>query len=225
MSGSVLADRHLLHYVRWGESEKPMQRTRVANWVSCADSEPLRMEAFIAGRGYTPHRHDSYVFALTLHGVQSFQYRGSERHSLPGGVIVVHPDELHDCHAGTQAGFRYRALAVEPCVIQQMLGGKELPFLEGGTSTDRRLLQALTPLLKDFERPLEELECQDVLYGDAPSRRTTGERLRKQRKFLAPRRSSKTYSQGRLAISTGSARRLMRSPTSSLSLRRAKLPA
>jgi len=164
VSGGVLADRHLLHYARWGESEKPMRKARVANWVSRANGEPLRMEAFIAGRGYTPHRHDSYVFALTLHGVQSFQYRGSERHSLPGGVIVVHPDELHDGHAGTQAGFRYRALAVEPCVIQQMLGGKVLPFLEGGTSTDQRLLQGLTPLLMDYERPLDELEYQDALY-------------------------------------------------------------
>lgn len=128
------------------------------------DGQPLRMEAFVAGRGYSPHRHDCYVFALTLEGVQSFQYRGSERHSLPGGAIVLHPDELHDGHAGTQAGFRYRALSVEPCLVQQILGGKALPFLEGALSTDPRLLQALRPLLDDVARPMDELAYQDALY-------------------------------------------------------------
>jgi AraC-like DNA-binding protein len=146
-----------------------MQKARIACWDARAAGEAVRMEVFISGQGYAPHRHDNYVFALTLQGVQSFQYRGSERHSLPGGVIVVHPDELHDGHAGTEAGFRYRALAVEPGVIQQMLGGRPLPFLEGGTSSDPRLLQALAPLLVDFERPLDELEHQDALYDLANS--------------------------------------------------------
>jgi AraC-like DNA-binding protein len=45
-----------------------------------------------------------------------------------------------------------------------MLGGTALPFLEAGMSTDRRLQQALAPLLMDFERPLNELEYQDALY-------------------------------------------------------------
>jgi AraC-like DNA-binding protein len=141
-----------------------MRRKTTANRVNRAQGDPLRMEAFIVGAGYQPHRHDSCVFALTLQGVQSFHYRGSERNSLPGGVVVMHPDELHDGQAGTDAGFRYRALSVEPSVIQQMLGGRALPFLEGGMSTDRRLQQVLVRLLADFDSPLDELEYQDALY-------------------------------------------------------------
>src|SRR5262245_60351044 len=63
-----------------------------------------RIEARFAGEGYALHRHDTYAIGLTLHGVQSFWYRGERRFSLPGNVIVLHPDELHDGGAGTEAG-------------------------------------------------------------------------------------------------------------------------
>lgn len=141
-----------------------MRTTRIVNWSNRAQGEPLRMEAFMTGVGYLPHRHDNYAIALTLTGVQSFHYRGSERHSLPGGVVVIHPDELHDGHAGTDEGFRYRALYVEPFAIQRILCGRALPFLVGGVSSDSRLLRAVMPLLKEFNRPLDELEHQDGLY-------------------------------------------------------------
>jgi len=141
-----------------------MQKSSRVNWSRAAKGELWRMEAFIAGAGYQPHRHDSYAIALTLQGVQSFHYRGSERHSLPGGVVVIHPDELHDGQAGTDEGFRYRALYIEPSTIQSILGGRSLPFLEGGISTGSHLVKAVMSLLSDYERSLDELEYMDGLY-------------------------------------------------------------
>ena len=51
----------------------------------------------IRDSGYGLHRHDTYAIGCTLAGVQSFHYRRGLRHSLPGGVLVLHPDEAHDC--------------------------------------------------------------------------------------------------------------------------------
>jgi len=70
--------------------------------------------------------------------VQSFNYRRDYRHSLPGGTIVLHLDEPHDGQAGTDAGFHYRMIYVEPALIQQILGGRPLPFIAGGLSDDLR---------------------------------------------------------------------------------------
>ncbi len=39
-----------------------------------------RIEAYFAGHGYDPHRHDTYAIGQTLAGVQSFRYRRSQRH-------------------------------------------------------------------------------------------------------------------------------------------------
>ena len=113
-----------------------------------------RIEAYFGGRGYEMHRHDTYAIGRTLSGVQSFHYRRGLRHSLPGGTLVLHPDEAHDGRAGTDAGFRYRMLYVEPALVQRMPGGQPLPFVPGGLSDDPRLRAAAEPLLRTMSQPL-----------------------------------------------------------------------
>ena len=135
-----------------------------ANWVHKACGDVDRIEAYFSGAAFAPHRHDTYAIGITLQGVQSFDYMGAARYSLPGGVVVLHPDELHDGRAGSDAGFRYRTIYIEPCLIQSVLGGKHLPFIEGGTSSDPRLFDAVSPLLKEYDQPFENLEYQDALY-------------------------------------------------------------
>jgi AraC-like DNA-binding protein len=130
-----------------------------------------RIEAFFAGHAYEPHRHDTYAIGRTLAGVQQFRYRGETANGLPGTAMVLHPDELHDGHAGTEAGFHYRMAYLEPVLIQQALGGRPLPFIDGGVADDSRLLQAVDALLD----AREGLEHDDALYDlaqalDAASR-------------------------------------------------------
>ena len=123
-----------------------------------------RFEAFFAGDGYDLQRHDTYAIGHTLAGVQSYQYRGGWRHSLPGQTMVLHPDEVHDGEAGTETGFHYRMMYIEPALIQQMLGGQPLPFIKDGLSTDPRLFAATQALLRSLDCPLEPLEEQDALF-------------------------------------------------------------
>ncbi|RKE36229.1 AraC-like DNA-binding protein [Paraburkholderia sp. BL23I1N1] len=123
-----------------------------------------RIEAFFHRAGYAMHRHDTYAIGRTLAGVQSFRYRGSMRSSLPGGTMVLHPDEPHDGQAGTRDGFRYRMIYVDPALFQQALGGKPLPFLEGGLSNDPRLFAATERLLRTMDRAIDSLEQDDALY-------------------------------------------------------------
>ncbi len=135
----------------------------INNWVKRAAGELDRIEARFSGAAFAPHRHDTYAIGITLSGVQAFDYRGTARHSLAGQVVIIHPDELHDGRAGTDADFHYRTLYLEPAMLQRALGGQCLPFIEGGVSTDRRLKQALAPLLRDYERPLEDWELEEGL--------------------------------------------------------------
>ncbi len=110
------------------------------------------------------HRHDTYAIGLTLSGVQSFHYRGEIRHSLSGGAVVLHPDEKHDGQAGTEGGFRYRMLYIEPALTQSALGARPLPFIDGGLSTDRPLMLAIARLLSELDHPLDPLEREDDIY-------------------------------------------------------------
>lgn len=144
-----------------------MQENKNAkDWVKLAQypAQIERIEAFFRGHGYAPHRHDTYAIGCTLSGVQSFNYRSEKRHSLPGGMMVLHPDELHDGEAGTYDGFQYRMIYIKPSLIQNILGGQPLPFIPNGISSDFRLFTATQPLLIDMATPLETLEEEDALY-------------------------------------------------------------
>ncbi|MGB0906012.1 MAG: AraC family transcriptional regulator [Maricaulaceae bacterium] len=134
------------------------------NWVSRAPGFLDRLEGSFHGAAYTPHRHDTYAVGVTLHGIQTFDYRGATMHSQPGQMVILHPDELHDGRAGTNEGFRYKTLYIRPSAIQGVLRGQALPFIKGGVSFDTRLWAILTPLLCDFETPLSNLQCQDAIY-------------------------------------------------------------
>lgn len=122
-----------------------------------------RIEAWFQDKAYAMHRHDTYAIGRTLAGVQSFNYRRDRRDSLPGNTIVLHPDEAHDGQAGTAEGFRYRMIYVEPALFQEVLGGRALPFLEGGLTTDPRLAAATETLLQDVGHTLDPMEQSDAL--------------------------------------------------------------
>lgn len=91
----------------------------------------------LVGRGFAPHRHDTYGIGWTVAGVQAFRYRGEGRICLPGQYHVLHPDELHDGRPGTPAGFAYRIAHIDPALIQAALGGRPLPFVPGGVLDGR----------------------------------------------------------------------------------------
>ncbi len=122
------------------------------------------IEAFFSGHAYDLHRHDTYAIGRTFAGVQSFRYRGALRNNHPGGIMVLHPDELHDGHAGSVDGFLYRMMYIEPALIQQVLPSRSLPFVPGGLSHDDRLIRATAVLLGALDSPLESLETDDALY-------------------------------------------------------------
>jgi AraC-like DNA-binding protein len=139
---------------------------RSCNWMRAAPPADgiERIEAYFAGRGFDPHRHDSYAIGYTIAGVQAFRYRGAGRQSLPGEVFVLHPDETHDGRAGTQAGFRYRILYIEPRLIGAALDAP-LPFVREPVSNDGRLARAVKSALADLATPIEELR-RDQIIGE-----------------------------------------------------------
>ena len=124
-----------------------------------------RIEAFFSGQAYAPHRHDTYAIGRTVSGVQRFHYNGQVSDGVPGTAIVLHPDELHDGQAGTEYGFQYRMVYLDPALVQQALGGcGPLPFIPGGVSSDPRLIKAIDGIVGDLSVPMETLQYDDAVY-------------------------------------------------------------
>lgn len=122
-----------------------------------------RLEAVLKEQSFSLHRHDTYAIGLTLAGVQTFRYRGVRRYSLPGQCHMLHPDEAHDGAPGTEGGFRYRILYLDPALVQEAWGGKPLPFVSDPvvTFSARRLVSFRR--LWDLDDEIDELGRIDVV--------------------------------------------------------------
>jgi AraC-like DNA-binding protein len=125
------------------------------------------LQARFSGRGFAPHRHDTYGIAVTDVGVQAFDYRGSLRRSLPGQVTVLHPDEQHDGRAGTDDGFGYHIVYVAPARISAAVRAitghpTALPFVREPVAVSPLLAGAVTSAFGSGLGSLEPL-ARDAL--------------------------------------------------------------
>ncbi len=139
-----------------------------------------RLAARFAGHAYDPHRHETYGIGLTLYGVQQFNYRGSLRASRAGDVLVLHPDEAHDGHAGEDGAFAYRMLYFDPAAISQALDGASPPFVGDVVARDAGMAGLIDEAFADFPRPLEPLAIDATVarMADLLERRSDGHRRR-----------------------------------------------
>jgi AraC-like DNA-binding protein len=117
------------------------------------------LQAWFGGRGFDRHRHDTYAIGLTDSGVQAFDYRGVTETSLPGQVVVLHPDETHDGRAGTRDGFGYRIVYVSPARVQEAArairgGPSPLPFVKEPVAVNAALASAIAGAFRLEPEPL-----------------------------------------------------------------------
>jgi AraC-like DNA-binding protein len=148
-----------------------------------ADGGLQRLAARFGGHAYDLHRHETYAVGLTLWGAQSFHYRGGLQTSSAGQVMVIHPDEAHDGHAGVDEGFAYRMLYIDPGAVSAALGAQAAPFVPDVVADDPALAGLLREAFADFPRPLEPIAADAIVSRVAEllaARCDSGLRLRKQ---------------------------------------------
>jgi AraC-like DNA-binding protein len=117
------------------------------------------LRAWFSGPAYARHRHDTYAIGVTEVGVQTFDYRGRVENSLAGQVTVLHPDEMHDGRAGSEGGFGYRIVYVEPARIAaaaRAIRGRPtpLPFVREPVSHNPTLARAVAAAFLAPPEPL-----------------------------------------------------------------------
>ncbi|MFT5708391.1 MAG: AraC-like DNA-binding protein [Oceanospirillaceae bacterium] len=126
------------------------------------------LQAWFAGPAYSRHCHESYAIGITDSGVQSFDYRGTREDSTVNRVMVLHPDEMHNGRAGTDLGFGYRMLYVNPALIAEALrtvrpGMSELPFVTQSVSDNFVLKNAVHLAWKLSNNELDLLAVDEII--------------------------------------------------------------
>ena len=190
--------------------ERSCGRT-TAGWI--AASGPVGgvelLRAWFAGEAYANHRHDTYAIGSTNSGIQVFDYRGAARASRPGQVVVLHPDEVHDGRAGTQDGFGYRIVYVEPSRISdamRVICGRPhpLPFVRELVATNTQLARVVRDAFQSDLVPLaadtvivdlaEGLLAAEPRGGGPAPRRVDVPAIERARQFLDAERTRVVHS-------------------------------
>jgi AraC-like DNA-binding protein len=157
---------------------------RRSDWIRCGPAAGgiQLLSAWFAGAAFARHRHDTYAIGLTDSGIQSFGYRGAVHRSTPGEVVVLHPDEPHDGFAGTEDGFGYRIVYVEPARVAEAVRAiagrpRPLPFVRGPVLRNARLAGTIrTAFACDLESLAVDaiiLELSEALLEEAGDRGST----------------------------------------------------
>jgi AraC-like DNA-binding protein len=138
-----------------------LERLCPHDWVHSSEAEGgiELFEAWFQRGGYHKHRHDTYAICLTTSGIQAFNYRGCARISMPGQVVVLHPDEVHDGYAATEVGFGYRQLYLNPALIFEALQSisprmRSLPFVRAPVMMSQKLSAAVISAFAGTREPL-----------------------------------------------------------------------
>lgn len=138
-----------------------LERLCTQDWIQSTDTEygVEFFEAWFQRNGYQKHRHDTYAICLPTTGVLGFDYRGTSEISLPGQVVVLHPDEIHDGYAGAQEGFGYQQLYVEPALIFEAIQTLcphpcSLPFVRTPVVRNQKLAAAISSAFEGTREPL-----------------------------------------------------------------------
>jgi len=131
------------------------------------------MQAHFTEHSFERHSHATYSIGVTRSGVQTFNCRGTRHASLKGDVMLFNPNEPHDGSRGTDEGFGYAILYVEPALrdtwSDRSAGTIVSRYFTHTVVNDRRasslLSQAVAALLQPQESMRAEvLTCASLIH-------------------------------------------------------------
>ncbi|RYF42555.1 MAG: AraC family transcriptional regulator [Comamonadaceae bacterium] len=127
------------------------------------------MKAHFTEHAFARHSHETYSVGVTLSGVQTFHCGGALHASLRGDVILFNPDEAHDGQRGTQAGFGYAMLYVDPQVMEdcrdRSAGIDATLHFSAPVVRDRSMGADLLQAIRAVGQVQESLRAQELTRG------------------------------------------------------------
>jgi len=148
---------------RLGARDEPGRLNRI-RMASAADGIE-RLEAHLYGQAFSMHRHDTYAIGITVSGVQTFRFRGTQWHCRPGQCHILHPDEPHDGGTAAETGFGYRMVYIDPSLVQLAHGGIALPFVAHPIVDGTRLPPGCALAIWDLDEAIDDIGRTELVLA------------------------------------------------------------
>jgi AraC-like DNA-binding protein len=119
--------------------------------------------AHIVRHAFEPHTHEAFGLGAIESGVERFRYAGSDHLAPAGSLVLMNPDVLHTGRAETQGGWRYRMIYIDPAVLEEAIGRKQVWFPDAVHNAPARAQRA-TALLDALWGAREPLAFDSLLH-------------------------------------------------------------
>ncbi|PFN99489.1 AraC family transcriptional regulator [Bacillus sp. AFS076308] len=124
------------------------------------------LSASITDFTYKKHSHQEYAIGVTLRGIQQYNLDGSSQLSYQNGVMLFNPEQAHDGMAHDhKAGLDYIMLYIEPQLLLEVMGKKDIVRFSTPIVYDYRLQQRILSLSNAILSEKDEALCSELLLS------------------------------------------------------------
>lgn len=96
-----------------------MAHTEVARYKYAQDLQGLPLlSASFRHQNFSRHVHEGYCIGVIEDGAQRFFRSGANHIASEDCIILVNPDQVHDGHAASENGWKYRAMYPLPSLVE-----------------------------------------------------------------------------------------------------------
>ncbi|CAM4005694.1 AraC family transcriptional regulator [Saccharibacillus endophyticus] len=120
------------------------------------------LSASITDFSYKKHAHQEYAVGVTLRGIQQYTMDGALQLSHQNGVMLFNPEQAHDGTAHDRQGLDYVMLYIDPQVMLDAAGQKELVLFDEPIVYDRTLRTAILNLGSAISGKQDEARCTEL---------------------------------------------------------------
>lgn len=106
----------------------------------------MSLTAHMHDFSYKKHAHEEYAIGVTLRGIQQYHLDGALQLSHKNGVMFFNPEQMHDGAAHDKSGLDYRMLYIEPELLLEATGQKELILFSEPIVYDQQLANCVLHL-------------------------------------------------------------------------------
>lgn len=114
---------------------------------------------------YKKHAHQEYAIGVTLRGIQQYTLEGSRQLSHQNGVMLFNPEQAHDGMAHDERGLDYVMLYIDPQLLLEISGRKDIVRFSTPIVYNNRLEQKVLSLCRAIFNEEDEALCSELLLS------------------------------------------------------------
>ncbi|MEH7342917.1 AraC family transcriptional regulator [Bacillus sp. JJ1532] len=114
---------------------------------------------------YKKHSHKEYAIGVTLRGIQHYNLDGSLQLSYPNGVMLFNPEQAHDGMAHDETGLEYVMLYIDPQLLLEVSGKKDIVSFEAPVVYDYTLEQRVLSLTNAILIEKDDALCSELFIS------------------------------------------------------------